>query len=391
MSCETNSQSTPADEASSATQSDSAPLTKNQEKNEAKRKAKIEKFLKKQAAQSKAGSTDATDKKKMKAKEAKECKAAPKPKEAFVSTTPKGEKKDMSQPMAGSYDPVAVESSWYDWWEKQKFFEPKMGADGEISAKGKFVVAAPPPNVTGRLHIGHALFISIQDSLVRWNRMRGLTTLFVGGTDHAGISTQSVVEKQVWKHEERTRHDYGRQAFVEKIWEWKSEYGHTIINQMRRLGTSFDWTRERFTLDGMLTRATRETFVRMFDDGIIYRSNRLVNWCHRLNTALSQIEVNSKELKGRTLLNVPGYPASERFEFGVLVHFAYEVEDSDERIVVATTRVETMLGDTAVAVNPNDERYKHLHGKFVCHPFVDRRIPIIADAEAADMEFGTGA
>ncbi|KAJ2212026.1 valine--tRNA ligase [Coemansia sp. RSA 1813] len=380
----------PAATPDSESPSDSAPETKNQGKNEAKRKAKMEKFLKKQAVLNGAESTDSGAKKEKKPKE-KEAKAAPKPKETFVSTTPKGEKKDMSQPMAGSYDPVAVESSWYDWWEKQKYFEPKTGPNGEISPKGKFVVTAPPPNVTGRLHIGHALFIAIQDSLVRWNRMRGLTTLFVGGTDHGGIYTQLVVENQVWKHEKRTRHDYGREALVDKIWEWRSEYGHTIINQMRRLGTSFDWSRERFTLDDMLTRATRETFVRLFDDGIIYRSNRLVNWCHHLNTTLSNLEVENKELKGRTLMGVPGYAPEEKFEFGVLVHFAYEVESTGERIIVATTRIETMLGDTAVAVNPNDERYKHLHGKFVRHPFIDRRIPIITDAEAADMEFGTGA
>ncbi|KAJ2866638.1 valine--tRNA ligase [Coemansia erecta] len=373
------------------TPSDSTPMTKNQEKNEAKRMAKMEKFLKKQTAQNKAGNAETNTNKGKKPRE-KETKAgASKPKEEFVSTTPKGEKKDMSQPMAGSYDPIAVESAWYDWWEKQKFFEPKTRADGEISPKGKFVITAPPPNVTGRLHIGHALFVSIQDTLVRWNRMRGLTTLFVGGTDHAAISTQSVVEKQVWKHEKKTRHDYGREAFIDKIWEWKSEYGHTITRQLRRLGTSFDWSRERFTLDEMLTRATKETFVRMFDDGVIYRSNRLVNWCHHLNTTLSNLEVETKELKGRTLLGVPGYPPNEKFEFGVLVHFAYEVEGMGERIVVATTRIETMLGDTAVVVNPADERYKHLHGKFVRHPFVDRRIPIITDAEAADMEFGTGA
>ncbi|KAJ1771199.1 valine--tRNA ligase, partial [Coemansia sp. RSA 1843] len=307
----------PAATPDSESPSDSAPETKNQGKNEAKRKAKMEKFLKKQAVLNGAESTDSGAKKEKKPKE-KEAKAAPKPKETFVSTTPKGEKKDMSQPMAGSYDPVAVESSWYDWWEKQKYFEPKTGPNGEISPKGKFVVTAPPPNVTGRLHIGHALFIAIQDSLVRWNRMRGLTTLFVGGTDHGGIYTQLVVENQVWKHEKRTRHDYGREALVDKIWEWRSEYGHTIINQMRRLGTSFDWSRERFTLDDMLTRATRETFVRLFDDGIIYRSNRLVNWCHHLNTTLSNLEVENKELKGRTLMGVPGYAPEEKFEFGVL-------------------------------------------------------------------------
>ncbi|KAJ2663308.1 valine--tRNA ligase [Coemansia sp. RSA 1200] len=376
-----------ADTPGSQTSSDSIPNNKGKEKGESKRLAKLEKFLKKQAAQNHQKAAGGSQKE----KEVKRVATKPKPKAAVAVTTPRGEKKDMSQPMAESYDPAAVEASWYEWWVKQKFFEPKTGPNGEISPKGKFVVAAPPPSVTDKLHIGHALFISVQDALVRWNRMRGLTTLFIGGTDHAGIATQTVVEKRVWKSEKKTRHDYGREAFVNKIWEWKNEYKSAILNQMRRLGTSFDWSRERFTLDETLTRATYETFVRLFDDGIIYRSNRLVNWCHTLNTALSNLEVKEKELTGRTLLNVPGYPSEEKFEFGVLVHFAYEVEDSDERIIVATTRVETMVGDTAIAVNPNDERYKHLHGKFVRHPFIDRRIPIITDAKAADMEFGTGA
>ncbi|KAJ1871248.1 valine--tRNA ligase [Coemansia sp. RSA 990] len=160
---------------------------------------------------------------------------------------------------------------------------------------------------------------------------------------------------------------------------------------MRRLGTSFDWGRERFTLDKIMTRATYEAFVRLFDDGIIFRSDRLVNWCHHLNTSLSNVEVEDVQLAGRTLMSVPGYPANEKFEFGVLVHFAYQIEDSDERIVVATTRIETMLGDTAIAAHPDDTRYKHLHGKFARHPFVGRHIPIITDAEFVDMEYGTGA
>ncbi|KAJ2354748.1 valine--tRNA ligase [Coemansia sp. RSA 2618] len=387
MALEETSNAAPASAPAPAPAPESAgnppPKTKNQEKNDAKRKAKMEKFLAKQAAQEAKGET------KPKPKE-KKAKSAPKPKAAFVNTTPEGEMKDMSQEMAGSYDPVAVESAWYSWWEKQGFFKPNT-EDGAISTKGKFVITAPPPNVTGKLHIGHAMFIAIQDALVRWNRMRGVTTLFVPGADHAGISTQSVVEKQVWKQFGKTRHDYGREAFVDMVWDWKREYGDIIMSQMRRIGTSYDWTRERFTMDEMMTRATMETFVRLFDDGIIYRSNRLVNWCHRLNTSLSNLEVDKVELPGRTLMSVPGYPSEEKFEFGVLVHFAYEIEDSSERIVVATTRIETMLGDTAIAVHPDDARYKHLHGKFARHPFVDRRIPIITDAVVVDMEYGTGA
>ncbi|KAJ2009669.1 valine--tRNA ligase [Coemansia thaxteri] len=376
-----------AEAAVAAEASGSLEKSKNQDKNDAKRKAKMEKFLAKQAAKA-PGSADAAAPKKEKAKKDKD---APKPRPAFTNSTPAGEKKDMSQPMADSYDPAAVESSWYSWWEKEGFFTPKPCADGETNPKGQFVMATPPPNVTGKLHTGHALFISIQDSIVRWNRMRGVTTLFVPGSDHAGIATQVVVEKRIKKEENRTREDYGREAFVDRVWEWKHEYGASIMSQLRRMGASYDWTRERFTLDEVMTRATRETFVRLFDEGIIYRSGRLVNWCHYLNTSLSNLEVENLELAGPTMLNIPGYPLEEKFEFGVLIHFAYKVENSDERIVVATTRIETMLGDTAIAVHPDDERYKHLHGKFVCHPFVDRRIPIVADAENVDMAFGTGA
>ncbi|KAJ2684826.1 valine--tRNA ligase, partial [Coemansia spiralis] len=266
---------------------------------------------------------------------------------------PPAPKKDMSQPMASGYNPAAVEAAWYAWWMGQGYFEPK--ADSE--SKGTFVLPAPPPNVTGQLHLGHALFVSIQDVLVRWNRMRGMTTLFVPGTDHAGISTQAVVEKQIWKQSQKTRHDYGREAFVDLVWDWKNKYGHQITNQIKRLGASFDWSRERFTLDETMSRATNEAFVRLFDDNVIYRSNRLVHWCHQLRSSLSELEVDQHELTGRTMLAVPGYPPNEKFEFGVLVHFAYEVDGSDERIIVATTRIETMLGDTAIAVHPEDPRY----------------------------------
>ncbi|KAJ2404565.1 valine--tRNA ligase, partial [Coemansia sp. RSA 2530] len=334
------------EQASPAAAADGCPpeKSKNQDKNEAKRKAKMEKFLAKQAAGKVPASSAAAAPKKE-----KEAKSAPKPKAAFVNTTPAGEKKDMSEPMADSYNPVAVESSWYSWWETQGFFAPQTGPDGEISPKGRFVMVTPPPNVTGKLHIGHAMFVAIQDSIVRWNRMRGITTLFVPGSDHAGISTQVVVEKQLWNKEKLTRHDLGREAFVDRVWEYKHEYAGTIMKQFRRLGASYDWPRERFSLDDMLTRATRETFVRMFNDGIIYRSSRLVNWCHHMNTALSTLEVENLELAGSTMLSIPGYPAGEKFEFGVMIHFAYLVEESDERIIVATTRIETMLGDTAIA------------------------------------------
>ncbi|KAF8907620.1 tRNA synthetases class I-domain-containing protein [Gymnopilus junonius] len=320
------------------------------------------------------------------------------PEEAFVNTTPKGEKKDLSQPMASGYNPIAVESAWYDWWTAQSFFKPEYEAPF-LQQKGikeqdreTFVIPAPPPNVTGSLHIGHALTVAIQDTLVRWNRMLGRKVLFAPGFDHAGISTQSVVEKRLLKAEGKSRHDLGREKFLETVMDWKNDYQGRITNQLHRLGGSYDWDRVAFTMDEKLSKAVIETFCRLHEDGILYRANRLVNWCVKLNTTLSNLEVEQKELEGRTLLNVPGYDPKEKFEFGVLVSFAYEVEGSDERLVIATTRPETMLGDTAVAVHPDDPRYKHLHGKFLKHPFIpNRRLPIVTDSIIVDMEFGTGA
>jgi valyl-tRNA synthetase len=201
-----------------------------------------------------------------------------------------------------------------------------------------------------------------------------------------------VVEKKLWNEHKQTRHDLGREAFVNKVWEWRHLYGDRIYTQLKRLGASYDWTRTRFTMDPDLSKAVVEAFVRLHEEGIIYRAVRLVNWCVHLNTTLSNLEVENKELSGRTLLSVPGYPPERKFEFGVIVSFAYPVENSEEKIIVATTRPETMLGDTAIAVHPDDPRYKHLHGKYGIHPFVDgRRIPIITDAIAVDMSFGTGA
>ncbi|KAJ8954338.1 hypothetical protein NQ314_007112 [Rhamnusium bicolor] len=218
--------------------------------------------------------------------------------------------------------------------------------------------------------------------------MKGETTLWNPGCDHAGIATQVVVEKQLWREEQRTRHDIGRENFIQKVWKWKDEKGIRIYHQLKKMGSSYDWDRAAFTMDPKLCRAVTEAFVRLHDDGTIYRSNRLVNWSCTLKSAISDIEVDKVELPGRTLLSVPGY--EEKIEFGVLVYFAYQVEGSDEKLVVATTRVETMLGDTAVAVHPNDDRYKHLHGKFVIHPFCDRKIPIVAD-DFVELGFGTGA
>ncbi|CDO68942.1 hypothetical protein BN946_scf185000.g85 [Trametes cinnabarina] len=362
-----------------------APITKSAEKKLAKKKENEARLALKAAKAAKAAATaPAGGEKKTKKEKGKEEEAP------FVNNTPPGEKKDFSQPMASGYNPIAVEAAWYDWWDAQGFFAPQLTEDGEIKPEGVFVIPSPPPNVTGSLHIGHALTVAIQDCLVRWNRMLGKTTLFVPGFDHAGISTQSVVEKRLLKTGV-TRHDLGREAFVKKVWEWKEDYQGRITNQLRRLGGSYDWNRVAFTMDERLSKAVIETFCRLHEEGIIYRANRLVNWCVKLNTTLSNLEVEQKQLEGRTLLGVPGYDPKEKFEFGVITSFAYPIEGSDEKIIVATTRPETMLGDTAVAVHPQDPRYKHLHGKFAKHPFVDRRIPIITDDIIVDMEFGTGA
>lgn len=238
--------------------------------------------------------------------------------------------------------------------------------------------------------MGHALPNALQDTLIRWNRMRGLTTLWMHGCDHAGISTQSVVENMLWRRKKQTRYDLGREKFVGTIWDWKEEYHQKITSVLRRMGGSFDWTREAFTMDANLSAAVTETFVQLHEEGIIYRANRLVNWCTKLNTALSNLEVDSKELEGRTLMDVPGY--DRKVEFGVLTYFCYEIDGTDgtERIEVATTRPETMLGDSGIAVSPKDERYKDFVGKKAKHPFVDRLMPIFTD-DYVDPEFGTGA
>ncbi|KAH9932026.1 tRNA synthetases class I-domain-containing protein [Epithele typhae] len=362
-----------------------APISKNAEKKKAKMKENEARLALKAAKAAKAAATATAGGEKKAKRDKEQEQEAP-----FVNTTPKGEKKDMSQPMPAGYNPIAVEAAWYDWWQAQGFFQPQLTQNGKVKPEGVFVIPSPPPNVTGSLHIGHALTVSIQDCLVRWNRMVGKTTLFVPGFDHAGISTQSVVEKRLYKTGV-TRHDLGREKFVEKVWEWKEDYQGRITNQLQRLGGSYDWSRVAFTMNDSLSKAVTETFCTLHEEGILYRANRLVNWCVKLNTTLSNLEVDQKQLEGRTLLNVPGYDLKEKFEFGIIVSFAYPIEGSDEKIIVATTRPETMLGDTAVAVHSQDPRYKHLHGKFVKHPFVDRRIPIITDDIVVDMAFGTGA
>ncbi|KAI9053487.1 hypothetical protein LZ554_002442 [Drepanopeziza brunnea f. sp. 'monogermtubi'] len=310
----------------------------------------------------------------------------------YVEDTPFGEKKiikSFDDPQYKAYNPTAVESAWYAWWEKEGHFLPEFTDDGKVRPEGSFVIVEPPPNVTGALHMGHALGNALQDVMIRWNRMHGKTTLWLPGCDHAGISTQSVVENMLWRRQGKTRHDLGRTEFVKTIWDWKTEYHQKINTVLRRMGGSMDWTREAFTMNENFSAAVTETFVTLHEEGIIYRENRLVNWCTKLNTSLSNLEVVNKELTGATKLDVPGY--DKKIEFGVIVHFKYEIEGTDEKIEVATTRVETMLGDSGVAVHPDDERYKHLVGKMAIHPFIPgRKMPIVADTYV-EKDFGTGA
>ena len=319
----------------------------------------------------------------------------------YEGRSQRGEMKDVSCALPDGYSPKYVEAAWYSWWEKSGFFKPEYGTDGlkgmikkAKGGKNVFMMVIPPPNVTGKLHIGHALTNAVEDALTRWHRMNGKVTLWNPGCDHAGIATQVVVEKKLKKEQGISRHDLGREAFVDKVWEWKEEYGAGIYDQLRKLGTSVDWDRACFTLDPKMKRAVEEAFILMHEDGTIYRSNRLVNWSCTLKSAISNLEVDKVELNGRTLLVVPGY--KEKVEFGVLISFAYKVENSDDEIVVATTRIETMLGDTAVAVHPDDPRYQRFHGKYVLHPFCNdengkpRRLPIVCD-DFVERDFGTGA
>lgn len=308
---------------------------------------------------------------------------------SFVNKTPPGEKKILDDAMAPTYHPKAVEAAWYEWWEKKGFFHADAKDMERRKPEDKFIMVIPPPNVTGSLHLGHALMCAVEDALARFHRMHGKVTMWLPGVDHAGIATQAVVEKQLRKEKGVTRHELGRDEFVRQVWGWKKEYGGKIVHQLRRIGSSLDWEREEFTMSDKLNNAVKEAFVQFYDDGLIYRDTRLVNWSSTLHTAISDIEVDNVEIKAFTRRKVPGH--KEEIEFGVLTKFAYKVDGLDEELVVATTRLETMLGDTAVAVHPDDPRYNHLIGKFLIHPFVNRKIPIIADPELVDMSFGTGA
>jgi valyl-tRNA synthetase len=277
----------------------------------------------------------------------------------------------MPHELPKAYEPGAIETRWADYWIKEKLFSTPTPAEGET--RPVFTLLLPPPNVTGRLHMGHMLNQTQMDIIVRWHRMRGFITLWLPGTDHAGIATQMMVERQL-AAEGKKRSEMGREKFIERVWDWKKLYGGAILDQMKRLGASVDWDREYFTMDENLSHAVREVFVRLYEEGLIYRGNYIVNWCPWHETAISDLEVKHEEVAGK------------------LWEIRYPVVGTNppEFITVATTRPETMLGDTAIAVNAKDERYTHLHGKKVLLPLMNREIPIILD-EIAQPEFGTGA
>ncbi|MEO0369336.1 MAG: class I tRNA ligase family protein, partial [Pseudomonadota bacterium] len=271
--------------------------------------------------------------------------------------------------MDKTFNPHAIEQALYKAWEEKGYFKP-LGSQASHPDNDSYCILLPPPNVTGSLHMGHAFQHTVMDALIRYRRMKGDNTLWQCGTDHAGIATQMVVERQL-NAEGKTRHDLGREAFVDKIWQWKEQSGGTITSQMRRMGTSPDWSREAFTMDPNLSEAVQEVFVKLHEEGLIYRGKRLVNWDPVLHTAVSELEVLNEE------------------ENGHMWHMRYPLEDGSGSLVVATTRPETMLGDTAVAVHPDDERYQDFIGKKIKLPLTDRLIPVVAD-DYVDMEFGTG-
>jgi len=294
-----------------------------------------------------------------------------------------------------TFEPKGVESHWLTVWEEGRYFVADPSKPGKakdpVSGDDYFSVVIPPPNVTGQLHLGHALNATLQDVIVRARRMQGFNTLWLVGTDHAGIATQNVVERELAK-EGKSRHDLGREAFVARVWQWRDLYGRKIIEQLRKLGASCDFSRERFTLDPGLSRAVVTVFVRLYREGLIYRDRQLINWCPRCETALSDLEVDRKETGPAT---PPSFDEHGRLDAsklppgGLLYYIRYPLADGSNTLTVATTRPETMLGDTAVAVNPNDQRYAGLVGRRVVLPIIGREIPIIAD-EAVEVDFGTG-
>ena len=287
--------------------------------------------------------------------------------------------------MENSYIPSHVEKDTYEFWNNNGYFQPNNNNNAN-----KFVIPLPPPNVTGDLHIGHALTIAIEDTLARWHRMKGDNTLFIPGTDHAGIATQVVVEKKLKKETGKSRYDIGREEFLKKVLEFKQEKHDNIRNQIKKLGSSVDWTKERFTLDDGCCDAVKEAFVKLYDEGLIYRDYRPVNWCCELQSAISDEEVQKIEVNPEDKWSIPGF--NRKIQMGLMYYFAYKIKEfPDDEIIVATTRPETIIGDVAVCVNSNDERYKKYHGCNLICPFRNETIPVLIDDILVDMNFGTGA
>lgn len=299
-------------------------------------------------------------------------------------------KRDASKSNWATYDPKKVERDWNKWWVEEKYYSMSPEEAATVPEEQRFTIAWPPSNVTGYLHIGHAFTAAIEDGLSRWNRMSGKKVLFVPGVDHAGIATQAVVEKRLFQEQGIKKADIGREKFVAEVYKWKDHSCEKIKQQLQSMGVSTDWDRFIFTMDEPRNEAVNEAFARLYEMGVIYRANRLVHWSCSLRTAISDLEVEMEDIPKPTKMQVPGH--SSYYEFGVLIHFAYKTKEGNEEIVVATTRIETMLGDTAVAVHPEDPRYKHLIGKELVHPFVPNRvIKVIGDSVLVDMNFGTGA
>ena len=259
----------------------------------------------------------------------------------------------MKEQLSKTYDPKETEKKLYDFWEKEGLFKAKVNKN-----KKPYTIVMPPPNVTGKLHMGHALDASLQDAIIRFKRMQGFEALWIPGTDHAAIATEAKIVEQMRK-EGISKEDIGREEFLKRAWKWKNEYGSNIVNQLKKLGASCDWSRERFTMDEGCSKAVREFFVHLYEKGLIYKGEKIINWCPKCHTSISDSEVNFEE------------------QDSCFWNIKYSIVDSNEFITVATTRPETMFGDVAIAVNPNDERYKHLSGKNVKIPLVDREIPII--------------
>ncbi|ELQ76983.1 Valyl-tRNA synthetase [Trachipleistophora hominis] len=342
---------------------------------ELKKQKKLEKFIKKQ---SKAQQTECKKNIKLQISQ-----------QDAITRTPEGELKNVNQAM-GAYDPMQVEEGWYSWWDKKGFFKPEILKKHRDDVREPYVMALPPPNVTGKLHIGHAMMVAIEDAIARYKRMQGFEVLFVPGCDHAGIATQTVVEKKLYKEKRLTRYDLGREKFIDMVWKWKEKYGDTIIEQIKRLGTSVDMGRYVFTLDKKVNEGVIEAFVQLYERKLIYRESKLINWCSKLSTALSDLEVDHKPVKPFTKLQVDG----KKYVFGVLYAIKYPLADKgsaeiNDYVEIATTRPETIIGDTALCVNPMDKRAQYLRTKVAINPITKEVIPIIFD-EYAEMEFGTG-